>query len=50
MKGVREVTIICSRCGNVEIINEGSLCDLWDLCSDCAKQDIEAGRLKVYHR
>jgi len=46
----KEVTIICRRCGNVEIVNEDSLCDLWQLCSNCARMDIEAGRLKVYHR
>jgi len=43
------VTIVCRRCGNVDIVNEGSLCDLWHLCKDCAKQDIENGRLKVVH-
>jgi len=44
------VTIICKRCGNVQIVKEKSLCDLWKLCSTCARQDIENGRLKVIYR
>jgi len=44
----REVTVFC-RCGNVDIVNEGSLCDLWHLCKECARKDIEAGRLNVSH-
>jgi len=44
------VTIICKRCGDVPIVKENSLCDRWTLCPKCARQDIEAGRLKYGRR
>jgi len=35
------VTVVCKVCGDVEIVREESLCDVWKLCSRCARKRID---------
>ena len=46
----RGVIVVCKHCGEIQIVKEGSLCDIWKLCSDCARREIEAGQLKHWRR
>jgi len=42
VRGWRSGVIIhCKKCGNEEIVAEGSLCDSWKLCSSCTRKILE---------